>query len=192
MLESPKSLSESPQDSTLPPTHDLPSRATARRLCHNAIYDACCLMRFVHEPSFFALFDRIYDTPPEQFGNEENAFLPLLYIVMAVGCLFSDDGAGTLDKAGYESAINQGYVVKRAMPLSKLNVLQISILQGRSTTVGDYRLPRLDVTTSDLLHGAFPAVFCEAEHLLFLRGHCASFGAASRPPSLRGRRFQPG
>ncbi|KAJ5818461.1 hypothetical protein N7474_004052 [Penicillium riverlandense] len=109
MLESPKSVSESPQDSTLPPTHDLPSRATARRLCHNAIDDACCLMRFVHEPSFFAYFDRIYDTPPEQFGNEENAFLPLLYIVMAVGCLFSDDGAGTLDLAGYESAIDQGF-----------------------------------------------------------------------------------
>lgn len=141
MLESPKSVSESPQDTTLPPTHDLPSRAAARRLCHNAIDDACSLMRFVHEPSFFANLERIYDTPPEQFGNEENAFLPLLYIVMAVGCLFSDDGVGTLDLAGYESAIDQGYVVKSPMPWSKLNVLQISILQGRSTTVGDYRLP---------------------------------------------------
>ncbi|KAH1646709.1 hypothetical protein KXX16_000407 [Aspergillus fumigatus] len=109
MLESPKSTSESPSDSTLPPTHDLPSRDVAQRLCHHALYDGCSLMRFVHEPSFFAMLDRIYDTPPEQFGNEENSFLPLLYIVMSVGCLFSDDGAGTLDTAGYEGAIGQGF-----------------------------------------------------------------------------------
>ncbi|KAE8355198.1 fungal-specific transcription factor domain-containing protein [Aspergillus coremiiformis] len=109
MLDSPKSASESPQDSSLPPTHDLPSRDIARRLCHNAFEDGCSLMRFVHEPSFYAVFDRIYDTPPEQYTNEEHSFLPLLYIVMAVGCLFSDDGAGTLDLSGYESAIGQGF-----------------------------------------------------------------------------------
>ncbi|KAJ5774022.1 hypothetical protein N7457_008918 [Penicillium paradoxum] len=111
MLDSPKSMSESPQDTTLPPTHDLPPRVVARRLCHNAIDHACSLMRFVHEPSFFADLERIYDTPPEQFTNEENSFLPLLYIVIAVGCLFSDDGSGqgTLDLAGYEGAIGQGF-----------------------------------------------------------------------------------
>lgn len=107
ILGSPKS-SDSPLDASLPPTHDLPPRAAARRLCHNALDDACALMRFVHEPSFFASLDRIYDVPPEQYTNEENSFLPLLYIVMAVGCLFSDDGAGTLDIAGYEGAIGQG------------------------------------------------------------------------------------
>lgn len=110
MLESPKSVSDSPQDGSLPPTHDLPPRVVARRLCHNALDDACSLMRFVHEPSFFASLERIYDTPADQFTNEENSFLPLLYIVMAVGCLFSDDGVGTLDLAGYEGAIGQGYV----------------------------------------------------------------------------------
>ena len=109
-LESPKSISDSPQDSTLPPTHDLPARAVARRLCHNALDDACSLMRFVHEPSFFASLERIYDTAPDQLSNDDHAFLPLLYIVMAVGCLFSDDGVGTLDLSGYEGAIGQGYV----------------------------------------------------------------------------------
>ncbi|KAJ6170600.1 hypothetical protein N7485_007946 [Penicillium canescens] len=109
MWDSPKSMSESPQDTSLPPTHDLPPRAVARRLCHNAIDHACSLMRFVHEPSFFASLERIYDTPPEQFSNDENSFLPLLYIVIAVGCLFSDDGAGTLDLSGYEGAIGQGF-----------------------------------------------------------------------------------
>ena len=109
MLESPKSVTGSPQDQTLTPTHDLPTRDIARRLCHSAIDHACSLMRFVHEPSFFADLERVYDVPPEQYTNQENSFIPLLYIVMAVGCLFSDDGAGTLDLAGYEGAIGQGY-----------------------------------------------------------------------------------
>ncbi|KAH8426887.1 putative C6 transcription factor (Mut3) [Aspergillus melleus] len=109
MLDSPKSASESPQDATLPPTHDLPPRDVARRLCYNALEDGCSLMRFVHEPSFFATFERVYDTPPEQYSNEENSFLPLLYIVMSVGCLFSDDRTGPLDLSGYESAIGQGF-----------------------------------------------------------------------------------
>ncbi|PYI33009.1 C6 transcription factor [Aspergillus indologenus CBS 114.80] len=109
LFDSPKSVSESPQDASLPPTHDLPSREIGRRLCHNALDDACALMRFVHEPTFYTMFDRIYDTPLDQFTNEENSFLPLLYIVMAVGCLFSDDGTSTLDISGYEGAIGQGF-----------------------------------------------------------------------------------
>lgn len=121
ILESPKSVTGSPQDAAFTPTHDLPSRDVARRLCHNAIDDACSLMRFVHEPSFFAALDRVYDIPPEQYTNEENSFIPLLYIVMAVGCLFSDDGAGTLDFAGYEGAIGQGYVKACQKPGGKHN-----------------------------------------------------------------------
>lgn len=109
LLESPKSTSESsPVDASLPPTNDLPPVAVARRLCHNALDDACSLMRFVHEPSFYASLNRIYDKSPDQYTNEENSFLPLLYIVMAIGCLFSDDGIGTLDVDGYEGAIDQG------------------------------------------------------------------------------------
>ncbi|KAL1979176.1 hypothetical protein VTN96DRAFT_6594 [Rasamsonia emersonii] len=120
VLESPKSQSESPQDSnsnsnsSLPPTHDLPSKEVARKLCRNTFDHACVLMRFVHEPSFFAMFDRIYDTPWEQFTNEEHTFLPLLYVVIAVGCLFSDDVESTLDVAGYEGAIGQGFHYFRA------------------------------------------------------------------------------
>lgn len=109
ILDSPKST-DSPPDAALPPTHDLPPRAVAHRLCHNALDDGCSLMRFVHEPSFYAMLNRIYDTPLERFTNEENTYLPLLYIVMSVGCLFSGDEAGTLNLSGYESAIDQGYV----------------------------------------------------------------------------------
>lgn len=108
ILESPKSISESPLDSNLPPTQDLPSREVARKLCSNALDDACTIMRFTHQPTFYAMFDRIYDMSPDQFSNEENSFLPLLYVVLAVGCLFGTVDDSTLDLSGYESAIDQG------------------------------------------------------------------------------------
>ncbi|EGE79876.1 C6 transcription factor [Blastomyces gilchristii SLH14081] len=109
ILEGTKSSSESPIDSHLSPLHDLPEKEVARKLCMNALEDGCCIMRLLHIPSFYVMLDRIYDTPPENFSNEENSFLPLLYLVLAVGCLFRGVGDSTLDKSGYESATDQGF-----------------------------------------------------------------------------------
>lgn len=107
-LEKMKSTSESPIDTHLSPVHDLPSKKEARKFCTHALDDACCIMRFLHKPTFWAMFDRIYDTPLEQFSNEENSFLPLLYLALAVGCLFRGPGDCSLEKSGYESAVDQG------------------------------------------------------------------------------------
>lgn len=108
-LESPRSVYESPHEPGLANTMDLPSRETARLRCTNALTCACALLRFVHQPSFYAMVDRIYDTPAEEFGDEENKFLPLLYAVLAVGCMFTEDPQPT--KAGetaYQAGIDQG------------------------------------------------------------------------------------
>ena len=107
-LESPKSILDSPMDSNLSNTHDLPNRDCARQLCEYALDDACALMRFVHQPTFYNMFDRIYDTAPEHFGNDENRFLPLLYSMLALGCLFAKGETSLLQIEGYESAIDQG------------------------------------------------------------------------------------
>lgn len=107
-LESPKSIGDSPLESNLPNTHDLPTRDCARSLCGYALDDACAVMRFVHQPTFYAMLDRIYDCQPEYFGNEENRFLPLLYAAMALGCLFAKAEDSQLQINGYESAIDQG------------------------------------------------------------------------------------
>ncbi|KAK2867874.1 hypothetical protein FQN49_003390, partial [Arthroderma sp. PD_2] len=109
VLQRMKSTSESPIDTHLSPVHDLPSKEDARKFCTHALEDACCIMRFLHKPSFWEMFDRIYDTPLEQFSNEENSFLPLLYLALAVGCLFRGPGDCTLEKSGYESAVGQGF-----------------------------------------------------------------------------------
>ncbi|PKK52593.1 hypothetical protein CI102_3270 [Trichoderma harzianum] len=66
-------------------------------------------MRFVHEPSFWKSFDRIYATTWDQFGDEERTLLPQLYIVLAVGCLFLDDVKPPIEIADYEIVLDQAY-----------------------------------------------------------------------------------
>ncbi|KAF4611356.1 hypothetical protein G7Y89_g15657 [Cudoniella acicularis] len=70
----------------------LPSRAEAQRLAKIAFNDASCLMTFIHVPSFDKLLDRIYSVNPGDYTSVEESFLPLLYITMAVGELFSSGG----------------------------------------------------------------------------------------------------
>lgn len=98
---------DSPLESGLPNTMDLPSKATAQVLCRNSLTYACALLRFLHEPTFYAMFDRIYDTPAEDFGDEENRYLPLLYVVLALGCMFTTD-LDNDEEPAYKASIEQG------------------------------------------------------------------------------------
>lgn len=106
---SPSSASNSPMDGNASLTSDLPSKAIAQELIRNTLDDACALMPFVHQPTFYQLVDRIYEKPAEQFGTEENRFLPLLYVVLAVGTMFAKTEQSELEQGGYEHAIDQGY-----------------------------------------------------------------------------------
>lgn len=111
VFESPKSTHESPQDQSLhfvgTEIQDLPPKYVALRLADHAINDASALLRVVHEPTFYKNLDRIYDTPSELHGNQENNFLPLLYAVLALGALFGKDHI-EMDSRGYENAIDEG------------------------------------------------------------------------------------
>lgn len=106
LLDSPRSLAGSPQDGSLPNTVDLPDKEVARILCEHSLDTACCLLRFVHQPTFYAMFERIYETPVESFGNEENQFLPLLYVVLALGCMFERQHD---NEQSYKTGIDHGY-----------------------------------------------------------------------------------
>ena len=110
-ISSPRSSSASPLNPGLTNVHDLPAKACARKLCSCALDDAAALLRFVHQPSFYSMFDRVYDTPPEEFTPSDQNFLPLLYSVLALGCLFAKAEESMLQSYGYESAIDQGYAV---------------------------------------------------------------------------------
>jgi hypothetical protein len=113
ILESPKSANSSPVDFSLPHHVDLPPKDVAIDLCRNTLDDACALMRPIHRPTFFKRLHSVYDTEPEQYNNHHVQFLPQLYVVMAVGCLFSktENENTVLDLKGYKEAIEQGYVL---------------------------------------------------------------------------------
>ncbi|KAI4204149.1 MAG: hypothetical protein LQ350_001340 [Teloschistes chrysophthalmus] len=118
-LNSPTSGNGSPLDPNSTNTRDLPARACARKLCSCALDDAAALLRFVHQPTFYMMFDRAYDTPQKQLTSADHKFLPLFYSVIALGCLFAKAEQSMLQSYGYESAAEQGkkkhaYVVQHA------------------------------------------------------------------------------
>ena len=96
------------QDPNIPNTRDLCGKSCALLLTSNALDDACAILRLVHRPTFDAMLHRIYDTPPEKFGSEENSFLPQLYAVIALGTLFARAEQSELQKYGYDNAFQQG------------------------------------------------------------------------------------
>lgn len=104
-----QSPSGSPGVSTgmLAPGKDLPSKKEAYSLCECAIMDAGAMIRVVHLPTFYRQLDKLYDVPPENYGSAENAFLPLLYAVLALGKLYSK--GEDLEKTSYDTLIDEGY-----------------------------------------------------------------------------------
>jgi hypothetical protein len=109
VFDSPRSHADSPWESQLPGT-DLPPREVAREMCDIAINDAAALLRFIHYPTFQRQLENLYDVAPENYTNEENMFLPLLYSALAVATIFQDHD-GTSVNTEYETAISEGYVL---------------------------------------------------------------------------------
>ena len=104
---SPSSFRDSPAEPNVG-IEDLPSRNVAYRLCRHALDEACTIMPCVHQPTFYASLDRIYSIPTEQHGNDDHRFLALLYVVLAVGCLFAKEERSDLLRKGYQSATDEG------------------------------------------------------------------------------------
>ena len=108
MVHSSQSASDSPLDANLPNVAELPSKELALELASNSLDYACSLLRFMHQPSFYRMLDRVYSLSPTEFGDEENRFLPQLYVVLALGCLFAPNEKSELEQGGYENAMSQG------------------------------------------------------------------------------------
>lgn len=109
-FDSPKSV-ESPSGSEASLAGELPSKEDARVLVEVSLGRACSLLRFVHGPTFMHMFDRIYDLPQESYGTAENKFLPLLYVVLALGCMFHTlpgEDASEPSENTYKAGIDQG------------------------------------------------------------------------------------
>jgi hypothetical protein len=109
VLDSPRSAGESPAGDMSPGGADLPPKDYAKENCSHAVDNAAALLRFLHKPTFWQSFERLYSVPPEQYSNEENKFLPLFHSAMALGLLFAKDDNSSLSRNGYENAIQQGF-----------------------------------------------------------------------------------
>jgi hypothetical protein len=95
-----------PDISPTPIAMFLPSRKVADKLITSALDDACALESFIHRPTFDRLLTRVYATNPLEFSSEERSFVPLLYAILALGCLFTPYYWGRMD---YEYATLEGY-----------------------------------------------------------------------------------
>ena len=108
-LDSPRSSADSPWDE-LTTFYELPPEEHARKLCYYSLNCATCLLRIVHIPSFFEMFDRLYSKPPDSFGQEDHRPLALVYSVIALGCMYNiseDDGT---NQVHYKTAMEEGCV----------------------------------------------------------------------------------
>lgn len=108
-LDSPRSNAGSPWDgSAVPNIYDLPPLDKVRTLCYYALDCATCLMRVVHQPSFYEKIDQLYSTPQDSWGNEEHRFLGLLYSVLALGCVYNVSQDDPDHPVTYKSALEEG------------------------------------------------------------------------------------
>ena len=124
VFDSPSSVADSPANTF--PEVELPSKECGFELCRSALDDGCALMRFVHKPTFYAMLERIYSTPIEQYTNEENKYLPLVYATMAVGFLFTTNENSKLQKEGYANATDHGYITRRGIRIELTIVADFS------------------------------------------------------------------
>ena len=75
----------------VPISHLLPSRRTASELLRVVFDRVYPLFDFLHEPSFQEQTNRIYEREPIEFDDSDHDFLPLFYVVIGLGFLFSHE-----------------------------------------------------------------------------------------------------
>ncbi|KXJ89969.1 fungal-specific transcription factor domain-domain-containing protein [Microdochium bolleyi] len=87
----------------------LPDRETARTLCQYAFDCGSCLLRTVHVPSFFDMFDKLYQSRPSIYTTTERRFVGLLFSVVALGAMYDIDENDPTNPDHYEEGMEQGY-----------------------------------------------------------------------------------
>ena len=97
----------SPLNARPPNTHEGPSRDRARILWKHALDEACALMRFIHQPNFYVMLNRVYSDRPDNYGDEEDRFLTLLYAQWHWGCRSTDTPSSQLQITGVDGVIDK-------------------------------------------------------------------------------------
>jgi hypothetical protein len=109
-LDSPQSAASSPFDSATSSIPELPPKEVARSLCYYSLHCATCLTRIVHVPSFYEMFEKVYEKPTENLTGEETKFLGLFFAVIALGCMYSPLDESMPESMAHKEAMEQGQV----------------------------------------------------------------------------------
>lgn len=104
-------------DAPLPPLHSihidqnmsnlLPPKETAFQLMKVVFQQVYPMYHFLSEPQFEESTNRIYDLSPDDHEEQDQSFLTLFYLVMALGYLFSKEQH---EQLGCRAAIAQAFV----------------------------------------------------------------------------------
>ncbi|PYH43372.1 Zn(II)2Cys6 transcription factor [Aspergillus saccharolyticus JOP 1030-1] len=84
----------------------LPPHERAEPLVNRAL-DAHLLYHALHRPTFASVFRLLYSLDKEDYGETEKSHIPLLYALMAVGCLFERHTGNNAEQSS-ESSIAEG------------------------------------------------------------------------------------
>ncbi|KAL2851625.1 fungal-specific transcription factor domain-containing protein [Aspergillus pseudoustus] len=76
----------------------LPPRERAEYLTNIAL-DSTVLYHVVHRPTFDSAFELLYSLDPSDYGQEEMRHIPLVYALMALGCLSEKTNNGLSDSS---------------------------------------------------------------------------------------------
>ncbi|KAI1274767.1 hypothetical protein F5Y07DRAFT_372138 [Xylaria sp. FL0933] len=107
-LDSPRAAPSSPWAITSSSsTPNLPSKERALALCSESLDNATCLLRIVHKPTFYAMLDRLYEKPSDEFGIEDKRDLALAYAAMALGCMYNVPDDQAVNSPPYKRSIDE-------------------------------------------------------------------------------------
>jgi hypothetical protein len=84
-------------DNQLADQASLPPKKRALELIEAAL-NSHTPLHIVHRPSFDESFHVLYSLGPQEYGAEEMRLLPLVYALMALGCLFTEPDASEANR----------------------------------------------------------------------------------------------
>ncbi|KAJ9609089.1 hypothetical protein H2200_006860 [Cladophialophora chaetospira] len=153
-------------DYGLAATAYLPSKERSRTLIDAAL-DAYSLLPILHMPTFDSSWNIVYSIEPSHYSAEDYRFLPLLYAVLALGCLFNQsDGQRTSRDSAKAEGVRLFAASRCSIDLNHctdettlqavvfLNLFLLEI--ARAGTCYSYLTHALTLTLRMGLHRSFP------------------------------------
>ncbi|KAI5458857.1 fungal-specific transcription factor domain-containing protein [Mariannaea sp. PMI_226] len=86
----------------------LPPRDLASSLCEYSFNCASCILQVIHAPSFWKMFDKLYEERPQEYTHEERRFVGLLFSIIALGSMYDVDENDPTNPDHYAVAMDRG------------------------------------------------------------------------------------